>query len=53
MLKEITSLHNPLIKKVLLLQEKPKYRREENVFIIDGLKEIKMEYDRDNMKILI
>lgn len=47
MLKEITSLHNPLIKKVLLLQEKPKYRREENVFIIDGLKEIKMAIDNN------
>jgi len=41
-MKEISSLHNPLIKKLLLLQEKSKLRKEENLFVIDGLKEIKM-----------
>ena len=40
--KEITSTSNPLIKKILLLQEKSKLRKEENIFIIDGWKETQM-----------
>lgn len=41
-MKSISSLQNPLIKKILLLQEKSKYRKEENLFIIDGWKETQM-----------
>ncbi len=41
-MKEITSTSNPLIKKILLLQEKSKLRREENLFIIDGWKETQL-----------
>ena len=41
-MKEITSASNPLIKKILLLQEKSKLRKEENVFIIDGWKETQL-----------
>ncbi|MFN8295970.1 MAG: RNA methyltransferase [Chitinophagales bacterium] len=41
-MKQITSFQNPLIKKILLLQEKSKYRKEENLFIIDGWKETQM-----------
>jgi TrmH family RNA methyltransferase len=41
-MKQITSLQNPLIKRILQLQEKSKLRKEENVFIIDGWKETQM-----------
>ncbi|MCB0508741.1 MAG: RNA methyltransferase [Chitinophagales bacterium] len=41
-MKEISSIHNPLIKKILLLQEKSKYRKAEQLFVIDGWKETKM-----------
>lgn len=41
-MKEITSASNPLIKRILLLQEKSRLRKEENVFVIDGWKETKM-----------
>ena len=41
-MKTISSTSNPIIKKVLLLQEKSKLRKEENSFIIDGWKETKM-----------
>lgn len=41
-MKTISAASNPLIKKILLLQEKSKLRKEENVFIIDGWKETKM-----------
>jgi TrmH family RNA methyltransferase len=42
MVKEITSTSNPLIKRILLLQEKSKLRKEENIFIIDGWKETQL-----------
>jgi RNA methyltransferase, TrmH family len=38
--KFISSLHNPLIKNVLLLQEKPRVRKDQNRIIIEGLREI-------------
>ena len=41
-MKEISSTSNPLIKKILLLQEKSKLRKEENIFVIDGWKETQM-----------
>jgi len=40
--KSISSTSNPLIKRILLLQEKSKLRKEENIFIIDGWKETQM-----------
>ena len=40
--KSISSSSNPFIKKILLLQEKSKLRKEENIFIIDGWKETQM-----------
>ena len=40
MQKHITSLHNPTIKKLLQLQEKSRNRRKENLFIIEGIREI-------------
>ncbi len=40
--KSITSASNPFIKKILLLQEKSRLRKEENLFIIDGWKETQM-----------
>lgn len=42
MVKSISSLQNPLIKKILLLQEKSRLRREENLFVIDGWKETQL-----------
>lgn len=44
-MKEITSTSNPLIKKILLLQEKSKLRKEEKVFVIDGWKETQLAID--------
>jgi TrmH family RNA methyltransferase len=41
-MKKISSLQNPLIKKVLHLQEKSRERKQEGVFVIDGWKEIEM-----------
>jgi RNA methyltransferase, TrmH family len=38
--KQISSLHNPAIKKLLQLQEKSKIRRKEGLFIIEGRREI-------------
>ncbi len=43
--KYISSTQNLLIRKVLLLQEKSKLRREGNLFVIDGWKETKMAID--------
>ena len=42
MLKNISSFQNPLIKKVLLLQEKSKERKKSSLFIIEGKREIKL-----------
>lgn len=41
-MKQITSASNPIIKRILHLQEKPRKRKEENVFIIDGWKETQL-----------
>ena len=41
-MKTISSTSNPLIKKILLLQEKSKQRKAENIFVIDGWKETQM-----------
>jgi TrmH family RNA methyltransferase len=38
--KTITSLHNPLIKQVALLQEKSRERRKTELFVIEGQREI-------------
>ena len=40
MIRIISSLQNPLIKNVLLLSEKPRARKDQNRFIIEGLREI-------------
>lgn len=44
-MKYISSLQNPLIKKVLQLQEKSRVRTAENLFVIDGWKETQMAID--------
>ena len=41
-MKSISSLQNPLIKKVLLLQEKSRERKDANLFVIDGWKETQL-----------
>ncbi len=40
--KTITSFHNPLIKQIVLLQEKSRERRKTNLFIIEGFREISL-----------
>jgi len=40
--KQITSLQNPLIKQILLLQEKSRERRKSGLFIIEGQREIEL-----------
>ena len=42
MLKTISSLQNPLLKKILLLQEKSRERRKTGSFIIEGKREIEL-----------
>jgi TrmH family RNA methyltransferase len=42
MIKTISSLQNPVIKNVLLLGEKPRARKEQNRFVIEGLREIRL-----------
>jgi RNA methyltransferase, TrmH family len=41
-MKQITSIQNPLIKQVLLLQEKAKARKQSGTFIIEGQREIEL-----------
>jgi RNA methyltransferase, TrmH family len=41
-MKQITSVQNPLIKQVLLLQEKAKARKQSGTFIIEGQREIEL-----------
>ena len=40
MWKKISSAQNPTIKKILLLQEKSRSRKKENLFVIEGFREI-------------
>ncbi len=42
MIQQITSLQNPLIKNVLLLSEKSRERKKQDLFIIEGLREFKL-----------
>jgi RNA methyltransferase, TrmH family len=41
-MKQITSLQNPLVKEVLILQEKAKARKKSGLFIIEGLRELEL-----------
>lgn len=41
-MKKISSLHNPFVKRLLLLQEKARERKGEGVFVVEGRKEISM-----------
>lgn len=45
MTKSISSLHNPLVKHLQLLQKKSKLRRTSGEFIIEGLQEIRYAHD--------
>jgi RNA methyltransferase, TrmH family len=40
MTKTVTSLQNPLIKNILLLEEKPRERKQQNLIVIEGQREI-------------
>ncbi len=42
MFKEITSLQNPIIKRILLLKDKAKQRNIEGVFVIEGQRELSL-----------
>lgn len=42
MFKEITSLQNPIIKRVLMLKDKAKQRNIEGVFVIEGQRELSL-----------
>lgn len=46
-MKLLSSASNPLIKKILHLQEKSKVRKEENLFVIDGWKETQMALENE------
>lgn len=41
-MKEITSIQNPFIKSLLLLQEKSKARKQSGTFLIEGMREIEL-----------
>jgi len=41
-IKEISSLQNPLIKKVLVLKDKSRERKKEGVFVLEGQRELKL-----------
>ncbi|WP_127845064.1 TrmH family RNA methyltransferase [Psychroflexus aestuariivivens] len=49
-MKEISSVNNPLVKQIIQLQKKSKRRTEENLCIIEGVKEIEMAIS-GNLKI--
>ena len=40
--KEISSIHNPTVKKLVQLQEKSRERRKNQLFVIEGLREISL-----------
>ena len=41
-MKQITSIQNPFIKSLVLLQEKAKARKQTGTFLIEGLREISL-----------
>ncbi|MEH6408190.1 MAG: RNA methyltransferase [Leeuwenhoekiella sp.] len=51
--KEISSIQNPLVKKLVQLQEKSRERRKNQIFVIEGFREIKLAlkagYDVDQL----
>ena len=42
MTRELSSIHNPLIKKIIQLREKSRERRKKGLFIIEGRREIEL-----------
>lgn len=40
--KQINSLQNPLVKKILLLKEKSRERKKSGLFVLEGLRELKL-----------
>jgi len=45
MSKIISSLQNPWVKNLLLLQEKPRARKEQNLIVIEGIREVTLARD--------
>ncbi len=46
-IKEISSLQNPLVKKILLLKEKSRERKKEGLFILEGQRELELAVKGD------
>ncbi len=46
-MKEISSVHNPLIKEIFQLQEKSKARKKSGLFVIEGMREIEIALKND------
>lgn len=44
MIKHISSLQNPVVKRLLQLQEKSRNRKKEGVFIVEGIREIQLAF---------
>jgi len=44
MIKQISSAQNPVVKRLLQLQEKSRNRRKEGVFVVEGLREIQLAF---------
>ncbi len=42
MVKQISSIQNPVIKNIVLLEEKPRERRSQNLAVIEGIREVKL-----------
>lgn len=43
-IKQISSLQNPLVKKVLLLKEKSRERKKEGLFVLEGQRELELAF---------
>ena len=46
-MKQIQSLQNPLIKNILKLQEKSRERKKQQLFVIEGKREIELAFQGD------
>ena len=46
-MKQIQSLQNPLIKNILKLQEKSRERKKQQLFIIEGKREVELAFKSD------
>ncbi|WP_010231210.1 TrmH family RNA methyltransferase [Gillisia marina] len=47
MIKQISSAQNPVVKRLLQLQEKSRNRKKEGVFLVEGIREIQLAFKGD------